>query len=220
MSFIIALCIGSEARIAADSRISCNGVAIQENYNKIDILYGNGIIYVGYGGTKELAEIVLKKVKNSSSNNLSVSSIIVPNTIETYAHQILNTSNDIVKSQNLDTNKFQNKYILISRANQTNYLNPSTNITAYATHVYTNPPLFEIYYIDTKENSVQQLLVNSNQYAQVYANSRYISTEIVDEIISRNLKIQVSIDEKIENIIKEVSKHDPSVNDNIKICKI
>ncbi|WP_102269591.1 hypothetical protein [Massilicoli timonensis] len=101
MSFIIGICYDDQAILATDRRVTERSEIIDENYKKLGVInLISGLTYVGYGGNKDLANSIMRLLKNVNPFHLGA--------IENCIKQVKPLLDKILSSQNIKgiSNKF------------------------------------------------------------------------------------------------------------------
>ena len=92
--------------------------------------------------------------------------------------------------------------------------------TKNKSYVGNNKYRYSIYGIDTSNRTYKKITNTNEKY--LYLTSGLISNQKIENIINKHLNtvVPLSLEVKTRKIIKEVSKLDPTVNNNIKSLKV
>ena len=203
MSFVIAVSDGIDAVVAADSQTTNSETMeiIDTNYLKIKRINNLNPLYICFGGNVALAEYVFLKLDSLDLyNSLTIS-------ITDCANKILKYADEFISKNNLDR-KTVFSFFIIATKNKS--------------YVGNNKYRYSIYGIDTSNRTYKKITNTNEKYLYLYLTSGLISNQKIENIINKplNTVVPLSLEVKTRKIIKEVSKLDPTVNNNIKSLKV
>lgn len=199
MTFLIAISDNKIARIAADGQITKDDKAIKNNFKKIRKYPGaNFPVFIGSAGDVGFTNNVYRKLDQISlySSNYM--------TAYDYANKVKELIDEGFSVLKLDSNILKVCFVILSRTG----------------FIGNDPINFHMYFIDAKNSSPQQISpITNEKYACIYNNTCHLDTKILDSLVDKHLysKNDLSIDENLKNLFKEISDLDSTVNNNVTI---
>lgn len=206
MTFIIAITDTKKAIMAADSQTTDNNMQlINNNYKKIRKIKGIESISICFAGSVDLAEYIFDKLNNLDYfHKLSISLNII-----SCSQKILEFADEFININNLCREDYFCFFILMKE-----------------NEVWVGSKNFKysLYTVNTLTKEISKKTKYNGEYLYTYMSSGFVDPNKVDDIIQKYLypkfHIYSSLKIKASNIIKDISKYDKTVNDNVYVVEV